>query len=403
MNLILFDGWCRPHLLPLTYTRPVADLRVGILTIREKWERRLGCTSSTLASSYLQEKFPLQSGADNLLIAGSLLPNDDLLAAIRALQPGEALYNENDLLAFRTNDGLDLRNFFNSYLMNRTTALPMRQVPFAGAYDLVSRPFHIFLLNEKEMEMDFAMLTEGRDSQPISDTNTVIGDRSRIFLEAGASVECSTLNTREGCIYIGRDAEVMEGCRLRGPIALCDHAVLKMDAKVYGATTLGPFCKSGGELANVVFLGYSNKAHDGFLGNSVIGEWCNLGADTNCSNLKNDYANVRLWNYATNKMEETDLQFCGLIMGDHSKCGISTIFNTGTVVGVGCGLFGAGFHPKFIPSFSFGTPGHNYEPFDLHKACDVAARMMARRHKNFDAIEQNLIKKVYEITSYSEK
>ncbi|MCQ2263466.1 MAG: GlmU family protein [Bacteroidales bacterium] len=403
MNIILFDGWCRTHLLPLTFTRPTADVRVGILTIREKWEKYFGQPTSTLTKYYLQEKFPLQAGNDNLLVCGALLPNDELLAAIGKLQVGEALCDENILLAFRTENANDLRNFFDSYLKNRTTALPMRQIPFHGAYDMVQRPYHIFMLNEKEIERDFALLTQGRESQPISNTNVVIGDRSRIFIEEGAVVECATLNTREGCIYIGRGAEVMEGCRLRGPVALCEHAVTKMDAKIYGATTIGPYSKMGGELANVVVFGFSNKAHDGFIGNAVIGEWCNLGADTNCSNLKNNYSNVRLWNYATQKMENTGLQFCGLIMGDHSKCGINSMFNTGTVVGVCSCLFGTGFHPKFVPSFSFGAPGRIYDTYELDKAFETARLVMARRHKNFDDVEQNILKKVYENTSYSEK
>ena len=402
MNLILFDNWCRPHLLPLTYTRPAADLRVGITTIREKWERVLGVPSSTLTESYLQEKFPLRTAGDNLLVAGALLPNPQLLEAILALQPGDALYDENTLLAFRTGDSLDLRNFFESYLQSECAALPLKMVRYTGDYNFVSRPYHIFLLNGQEIERDFADLTAGRASQPLSPTNVVIGDPSRIFLEEGAVVEASTLNTTGGSIYIGKDAEVMEGGRLRGPIALCEHAVTKMDAKLYGDTTIGPYSKVGGELGETVILGYSNKAHDGFIGNAVIGEWCNLGADTNCSNLKNNYSNVRLWDYATRRMEETGEQFCGLIMGDHSKCGINSMFNTGTVVGVGAGLFGTGFHPKFVPSFSFGSPGNLYETHDLNKFLATAQMVMARRHKILDAIEQNLLKKVYDIALHCE-
>lgn len=402
MNLILFDGWTRPHLFPLTYTRPIADMRVGILTIREKWEKCLGATSSTLTKHYLQEKFPLRTSDDNLLVSGALLPNDELVAAIANLQLGEALCYDGNLLAFRTENAADLRNFFDGYLQNPTAALPMRQVRYVGHYDMLVRPYHVFSFNGQELERDFALLTQGRTSQPISETNTVIGDRSRIFLEEGAVVECATLNATDGCIYIGRDAEVMEGCRLRGPVALCEHAVTKMDAKIYGATTIGPHSKMGGELSNVVVFGFSNKAHDGFIGNAVIAEWCNLGADTNCSNLKNNYSHVRLWNCSTKKMEDTGLQFCGLIMGDHSKCGINSMFNTGTVVGVCCCLFDSGFHPKFVPSFSFGAPGSTYETYELGKAFETAALVMARRHVEFDAVEQNLLKKVYEITSYSE-
>lgn len=403
MNIILFDSWCRTHLLPLTYTRPIADIRVGILTVREKWEHYLAQETSSLTRSYLQEKFPLQTSADNLLISGALLPNAELISAIQQLEVGQALYDENKLLAFRTDDAANLRNFFDGYLRNRTAALPLQQVLYTGRYDMLVRPYHIFTYNEQEIERDFALLTAGRQSQPISDTNVVIGDRSRIFIEEGAVVECATLNTKEGCIYIGRDAEVMEGCRLRGPVALCEHAVTKMDAKIYGATTIGPYSKMGGELANVVVFGFSNKAHDGFIGNAVIGEWCNLGADTNCSNLKNNYSNVRLWNYATKHLEDTGLQFCGLIMGDYSKCGINSMFNTGTTVGVCCGLFDTGFHPKFVPSFSFGKPGITYEIYQLEKAFTTAEIVMARRHKKFDILEQNILKKVYELTSRNEQ
>lgn len=403
MNIILFDSWCRTHLLPLTYTRPIADIRVGILTVREKWEHYLSETTSSLTQPYLQEKFPLQTSSDNLLISGALLPSPEIINAIQHLDLGQALYDENNLLAFRTDDAANLRNFFDSYLQNRTASIPLQQVIFSGHYDMLVRPYHIFMYNEQEIERDFKILTTGRQSQPISKTNVVIGEPNRIFIEEGASVECSTLNTREGCIYIGRDAEVMEGCHLRGPVALCEHAVTKMDAKIYGATTIGPYSKMGGELANVVVFGFSNKAHDGFIGNAVIGEWCNLGADTNCSNLKNNYSNVRLWNYDSKHLEDTGLQFCGLIMGDYSKCGINSMFNTGTTVGVCCGLFDTGFHPKFVPSFSFGKPGITYDIYQFDKACATAEIVMARRHKIFDSIEKNILKKVYELTSYNEK
>ncbi len=402
MNLILYDNWCRQHLLPLTFMRPAAEMRVGISTIREKWERMLAMPSSTLTENYLQEKFPLQLGEDNLLIAGALLPGEEIVQAILSLQIGEALYDEGTLLAFRTDNALDLRNFFDSYLQNQNGALPLRMIPFTGNFDFISRPHHIFLLNDQELKRDFTELTKGRTTQSLSPTNIVIGDPSQIFVEEGAEVEASTLNTKEGPIYIGRDAEVMEGCRLRGPVALCEHAVTKMDAKIYGATTIGPYSKVGGELGNVVIFGYSNKAHDGFIGNAVIAEWCNLGADTNCSNLKNNYSNVRLWNYASHKMEETGEQFCGLIMGDHSKCGINSMFNTGTVVGVCSGLFGTGFHPKFVPSFAFGTPSGTYDTYILDKAMETADKVMRRRHLELNSVEQKIMKKVYEITSSCE-
>ena len=403
MNVILFDNKCRLHLLPLTYMRPIADLRVGILTIREKWERLLQHTTYSLTNTYLQEKYPLQTEQRNLLIAGSLLPNEELLTAITNLQVGEALYDENTLLAFCTDDVANLRNFYDVYLQNETAPLPFIHKPFHGAYAFIERPYHLFLWNEIEIARDFTLLTAGRKSQPLSATNTIIGDPSHIFIEEGASVECATFNPQQGYIYIGKGAEVMEGTYFRGSTAICEYAVTKLGTKIYGATTIGPFCKVGGELSNVVFLGYSNKGHDGFLGNAVIAEWCNLGAATNCSNLKNNYSTVRLWDYATHKMEDTGLQFCGLIMGDHSKCGINTMFNTGTVVGVCCCLFDGGFHPKYVPSFSFGRPSAVYDLYDPEKIINTAQKVMARRHKNLDTIEQNLIRKVYSITTINEK
>lgn len=398
MNLILFDNWRRIHLLPLTYTRSAADMRIGILTIREKWEKYLQTTSSTLTEDYLQTKFPLHCEDDNVFIASSLLPNPQLIAAIQGLEPEQALYHQTDLLAFRSKSIKDCRDLYQNHLLHNAP-ITLERREYNGDYRIISRPFHLFKLNDAELEADFQLITKGRRSQDIPAGNVVIGDASRIFIEEGAVIENATLNTKEGCIYIGKDAEIMEGCRIRGPFALCEHATTKMDAKIYGATTIGPFCKVGGELANVIIFGFTNKAHDGFIGNSVIGEWCNLGADTNSSNLKNNYSTVRLWNYATGIMEDTHEQFCGLIMGDYSKCGICTMFNTGTTVGVSTCLFGGGFHAKHIPSFSFGSPIDGYIPYQLDKVFATANIVYKRRHKNFDFIEQNILKRVYEITN----
>lgn len=396
MNLIMFDDGRRVSLLPLTFTRPAADMRVGILTIRQKWEKALQATSSTLTETYLQAQYPLQVGDDNLWVAGTLLPNDALIVAIENLQVGEALYADHDLLAFRTDSRIDAEQLYASHLRTHTT-LPLAIKSYQGDYQSITRPYHLFQYNAQEIEFDFHLLTKGRTSQPLSDSNCVIGSPERIFVEEGATVEGATLNTKEGSIYIGAGAEVMEGSRLRGPVALCDHSVTKMNAQIYGGTTIGPHSKVGGEVSNIVIFGYSNKAHDGFIGNSVIGEWCNLGASTTSSNLKNNYSSVRLWNYATGSMEDTQLQFCGLIMGDYTKCGINTMFNTGTVVGVNCCLYGGGLHPKHIPSFSFGTP-EGYAPYELEKAFETATIVYQRRHKSWGTIEQNILKKVYEDT-----
>ncbi|MFL5752485.1 MAG: GlmU family protein, partial [Bacteroidia bacterium] len=252
----------------------------------------------------------------------------------------------------------------------------------------------IFSRNGKAFADDFELLTKGRKSQILSKSNRVIG-KGKIFIEKGASVECAVLNTTNGDIYIGKDAVVMEGCFLRGPIGLCEHAELKMGAKIYGPSTFGPYCKVGGEVNNSVLFGYTNKGHDGFLGNSVLGEWCNLGADTNTSNLKNNYGNVKIWNYGAEEMVDTGMQFCGLFMGDHSKCGINTMFNTGTVVGVNANIYGGDFPINFIPSFSWGG-AEFFEDYKLHKALEVAERVMSRRNVNLSQADREILTHVFE-------
>ena len=240
------------------------------------------------------------------------------------------------------------------------------------------------------------MITKNRKSQPIpAGVNTV--NQENIFLEEGAKLTFCTLNASTGPIYIGKDAEIMEGCIVRGALAMCDNSVLKLGAKIYGATTIGPHSKVGGEVNNSVLMGYSNKGHDGFLGNSVLGEWCNLGADTNNSNLKNNYAEVRLWDYNTGRFAKTGLQFCGLMMGDHSKCGINTMFNTGTVVGVSANIFGSGFPRNFIPSFSWGGAS-GFTVYKTNKVFEVANEVMKRRKISFDDIEKRILENVYELT-----
>ncbi|WP_445382478.1 GlmU family protein [Robiginitalea sp. IMCC43444] len=382
MHLILFDGDRRNALLPLTYTRPVADIRIGILTIREKWEHHLKLKASFRTEGYLEEKFPLKTGADNLWIQASVLPSAELLEQIQALQTGEALWKEEILIACRTSDTSSFEQ-----------PASLQPKVFSGELLQVCNTWDIFSLNDTVIKADFELLCEGRKSAPISATNRVLHPE-RIFIEPGASVEFSMLNASEGPIYIGREALVMEGCMIRGSFALCDHGVVKMGAKIYGGTTIGPYGKAGGEINNSVIFGYSSKGHDGFLGNSVLGEWCNLGADTNNSNLKNNYAKVRLWNYESGRFDPTGLQFCGLIMGDHSKTAINTMFNTGTVIGVNSNIYATGFPRNFVPSFSWGK-GNSFATYPLQKAFEAAQVVMSRRGISFTEADARLLESIY--------
>ena len=385
MNYVLFDGNVRTALLPFTYTRPVADIRIGILTIREKWEKYLGYTTTTITEEYLEEKYPMVEMDENVLINASFLPTKELVAQIKGLSKNEAIVSGDDIIAFYTEDTQEEVDF-DSY----------NNVEFLEELIQVKNTWDIFSLNDKAIRLDFELLIEGRTSQSIPNTVQCIGS-DQIFIEEGAKLTFATLNASTGPIYIGKDAEIMEGCIVRGPLAMCEHSVLKLGAKIYGATTLGPYCKVGGEVNNSVLFGYSNKGHDGFLGNSVIGEWCNLGADTNNSNLKNNYAEVKLWNYETGRFAKTGLQFCGLMMGDHSKSGINTMFNTGTVIGVSSNIFGSNFPRNFVPSFSWGGAS-GFTEFKFSKASEVATVMMKRRAIEFDEKEERMLAHVYEIT-----
>lgn len=393
-NIILFDDQEWSSLLPLTYTRPVAEIRVGILTIREKWEKYLECRTSYITQDYLADKFDIIVQDDNYIINGSVLPCPKLVAMIEQLEPHEALLDNDELIAAR----LDRESF--DLLVNEDPIDEMVGIDISNEknlYSRISRPNDIFTLNDQEIRLDFKLLTHNRSSKEISKTNQVINPE-QIFIEPGAKVECAILNASNGPIYIGKDAEIMEGSVVRGPLAMCDHAVLKLATKVYGATTLGPHCKVGGEVNNVVFFGFSSKAHDGFLGNSVIGEWCNLGADTNCSNLKNNYEEVKLWDYNSESFQKTGLQFCGLIMGDHSKCGINTMFNTGTVVGVSTNIYGSGFPRNFVPSFSWGG-AHGFTTYRLPKVYNVADKVMARRSIELTEVDKNILNHIFLRTS----
>ena len=388
MNYILFDNFRRNNLLPLTYLRPVADLRVGILTIREKWEKYLGSPTSTLTEDYLRSKYPIREENDNIMINGSICPDPALVKKIRGLKRNDVLVFGETIVAMRL-ESADLESLEDENVED------INVIEISDGLVKLDHTWDIFRLNGKELEKDFALVTKGRKSAPLSDSNKAFGDR--IFIEKGAVVEGAFLNATKGPIYIGRNAEVMEGSLIRGPFALGDHATLKMGTKIYGPTTVGPYCKVGGEVNNTVFLGYTNKAHDGFIGNSVIGEWCNIGADTNTSNLKNTYDNVKLWNYADQTFIDTGLQFCGLIMGDHSKCGINTMFNTGTVVGINTNVYGGGYQRNFIPSFNWGgTSG--FRTFDIAKAVDVAMKVYARRDQEFGEHDREILTHVFNMS-----
>ena len=386
MNYILFDGNVRNQMLPFTFTRPVADIRVGILTLREKWEKHLGFTTTTVTEDYLAQKWPMVEMPQNVLISASFIPTETLVDMIKGLTENQAIFYNDEPVAFFTKEDQDVD--FETYDI---------QVCPEEAVFQIAHTWDIFSKNHKAIALDFKLLTEGRTSQPIPEM-AVAFNKEQIFIEEGAKLPLCSLNATEGPIHIGKNAEIMEGSMIRGPFALCEGATVKMNAKIYTGCTVGPHSKVGGELNNSVIMGYSNKGHDGFLGNAVIGEWCNLGADTNNSNLKNNYAEVRLWDYETEGFARTGLQFCGLMMGDHSKCGINTMFNTGTVVGVSANIFGSGFPRNFIPSYSWGGSG-GMTTYKTNKAFEVAKIVMARRGVEFTEDDAAILEHVFEETT----
>jgi UDP-N-acetylglucosamine diphosphorylase/glucosamine-1-phosphate N-acetyltransferase len=386
MKIVLFDGIGHRQLLPLTYTRPVAHIRVGILTIEEKWAAYFEDGVKLRTKDYLSKKYDSISTKSDIGIYAGLLPTDDLVDTINELKEGQLLMKNGQLLAIRPlPDETD----------NMEKVLKGSEVlEYDLDVDCINRPWDIFRLNGKELDKDFEWITANRTSATLDDTNRIIGNR--IFVEEGAKVSCATINTLEGPVYIGQDAEIMEGALIRGGLALCENATLKMGAKIYGPTTIGPHCKVGGEVGNSVFFGYSNKGHEGYVGNSVIGEWCNLGADTNTSNLKNNYSNVRVYSIADQASIDSQLQFCGLTMADHAKCSINTMFNTGTVVGVGANIFQAGFPQKYVPSFAWG--GEPDSPrYDFDKFLETAKNVMNRRHIELTNIDIDILKNIYEL------
>ena len=385
MNYILFDGPYRDNLLPFTYTKPVADLRIGILTIREKWELFLKTTTTTFTEDYLSEKYPMVELENNVMINASVIPSKDLVEQIKSLKHNQAIFYNEELIAFFSLSNVETIDFELFYKIN------LNEEPI-----IIKNTWDIFSNNGIALQRDYEKITEGRKSLPIPDSVNVVNPE-QIFIEEGATLNFVTINASKGPVYIGKNSEIMEGSIIRGPLALCEGAVLKLGTKIYGPTTVGPYSKVGGEVNNSVISGYSNKGHDGFLGNSVIGEWCNLGADTNTSNLKNNYAEIRLWDYESGRFASTGLQFCGLMMGDHSKCAINTMFNTGTVVGVCANIFGSGFPRNFIPSFSWGG-SQGFTTYLTSKAFEVAKIVMSRRNIEFTEQDEYILTTIFNQT-----
>ncbi|MCY7410992.1 MAG: GlmU family protein [Chitinophagales bacterium] len=397
-NFILFDDDCRDHLLPFTFTRPVAELRVGILTIKEKWQRSLNIHLTYFTQAYLQKKYPFTNNGLCCFINGSVLPDPRLVAQVLSLQPGELIEENN----FEQTGKSLLIAFCDFYSNERIDNLQINdlvkdfiRIAPANSPKTIRRKEDIFVKNSEALRDDYKLITYKRRSATIYESNKVV-NRNNIFIEEGAKVEFAYLNASTGPIYIGKNAEVMEGAMMRGPVSIGDKSIVKMGTKIYGATTIGPVCTVGGEIINSVILGYSNKGHDGFLGNAVIGEWCNLGADSNNSNLKNDYGEVKLWDYATRRFEPTGMQFCGLMMGDHSKCGINTMFNTGTVVGVFVNVFGAAFPRNFIPSFQWGGAS-GFTEYKYEKAMEVASLVMQRRNVELTDADKEILLHVHDL------
>jgi UDP-N-acetylglucosamine diphosphorylase/glucosamine-1-phosphate N-acetyltransferase len=393
MNIILFDDDTREKLLPLTYTKPVGMLRLGIMTIQEKWQKYFSANVSFITQDYLSDKFPIVIKDRNYVVNASVLPTFHICKLIEQLQENEALLKDGELIAALLNEN-QFENLIQNEDINELKGFEIGETPLLQIKQLSD----LFSLNAQAIQHDFEQITKNRETLPVPSYARVIG-RENVFIEEGADVSICMINATEGPVYIGKGAKIMEGCLIRGPFVLGNNSVLKMGAKIYGGTTLGPHCKVGGEVNNVVMQGYSNKGHEGYLGNAVIGEWCNLGADTNNSNLKNNYAEVKLWDYSSSSFAKTGLQFCGMIMGDHSKAGINTMFNTGTVAGVACNVYGAGYQKNFIPSFTWGGPDSSYKTHRIDKVIETANLVMARRGLKLSTHDEEILKHVFDLSS----
>ncbi|MCW3121467.1 MAG: glucose-phosphate thymidylyltransferase [Flavipsychrobacter sp.] len=408
MSYILFDDNSRHNLLPFAHTRAIADIRCGIYTMRERWEEMLRSKTDTLTENYLQgiytsnhlndvlEKvYGMPANIATIYINGSVFATADLAKAINKLKEGQKLVNGAVVIAASTEDTITYSSFSSSIEK-------LEAVNYEGEVKKLNNIWDIFSMNGEAIKEDFTVITKGKKSAALP-AHVIVTGKDNIFIEEGAKVYAGCIiNAENGPVYIGKDVEVLEGTMMRGPIALCESAVVKMGAKLYGATTIGPGCKVGGEINNVVFFANSNKAHDGYLGNAVIGDWCNLGADTNCSNLKNNYDEVKIWNEHTNKSVSTGLTFCGLFMGDHSKCAINTSFNTGTVVGVSSNIFGNGFPEKFVPSFCWGG-SEGMTTYSIDRAMETANRMMGRRDKQLNEADKKMFAHIFEQTAEQRK
>lgn len=394
MNLVLFDASeIRKNLLPFTFTRPVAEIRVGIMTIAEKWKHFTQGRVSYITQDYLEKKFPLETASTNIIVNAGICPTEDLVQKIRLLKAGQALVQNDIFVAGKCSEEL-------LFLAKSNSDVFLNQfhcISYSSSLNILQHVWDIFSLNAEEIKRDFAAITKGRTSEPIHDKHTIIYGMENVFIEEGAEIKAAILNAETGPIYIGKHTQVLEGAIIRGAFALCEGATVSMGAKIRGDTTIGPYSKMGGEVSNSVVFGYSNKAHDGFLGNSVIGEWCNIGADSNVSNLKNNYALVKIWNYLHNEFVNTGKQFCGLMMGDHTRCGINTMFNTGTVTGVGANIFGGNFKPKFIPSFSW-SQDNAFSSYDFDKFMETAIIALQRRNKVMDDTEKDILRHIFEST-----
>ena len=383
MNVILFDDPTdRINLLPLTFTRPVAAIRTGILTIAEKWELYFQTRISFSTERYLREKFPIVLTSDNLWINGAVCPDEPLTKRISQLKQGDGLIQGNKVIALRSPED------------EVPEVISGKMTPYTDPITVVDQLWKIFQLNAEQIKADFKLITSNRTSAGIEDPHTRLYGAANIFVEGGVHIKAAVLNAETGPIYLGKNSIVQEGALIRGPFALGEGSHLNMGAKMRGNVSIGPFSKVGGEVSNTVIFGNSNKAHEGYLGSSVLGEWCNLGADANTSNLKNNYENVKLWNYGKKGFLDTGSQFCGLMMGDHSKCGINTMFNTGTTVGVCANIFGDGFPRNFIPSFAWGGAA-GFSTFQLGKALETATRVMARRSVSLSGTDRTILEEVF--------
>ncbi|MFK7900133.1 MAG: putative sugar nucleotidyl transferase [Cyclobacteriaceae bacterium] len=390
MQLVLFDlPSSHSQLLPLTYTRPIADLRIGIYTIADKWSLHLNTPYTFLTQDYLQKKFSQISAPDEkLYINGAVLPNKELIKQIKSLKKEKALFHKETIIAYKSDHTLTASELLSLKKESEVTE----------PINTIDRPWNLFQLNGQEIKADFSLATEKRTSSPLTDKHTICYNEKDIFIEEGVSIKASVLDATRGPIYIDKHAIISIGAVIEGPTAIGKHATIKSGAKIRAGSTIGTYSKIGGEVSNVIIQGYSNKGHDGFLGNAVIGEWCNLGADTNASNMKNNYSIAKAWDYKSHSFISTGIQFCGLLMGDHSKAGINTMFNTATMVGICSNIFGSDFPEKFIPSFSWGSKG-DMTTFRLEKVFEMAENMMARKNISFSDDDKKIISHVFNITS----